>query len=200
MASYYHDKFHGRRASSGERFNQNKLTGAHRKLLFNTMVKVTNLQNDRSVIVRINDRGPYKYKGRIIDLTLTAAKELKMDKKGVAMVKIEVVGEAGKINYASPNFPGSFEVGKCYNYRGEIRNPKGYGIQVAAFAELVNARYFAKEMFREGFREIVIKVGNPMQDTANYKIIVGEYKNKDETRNLIQKLEKKDFFGFAVQY
>ncbi len=202
LASYYHDKFHGRRTSSGERFNQNKLTAAHRKLLFNTIVRVTNLQNDRSVIVRINDRGPYKYKGRIIDLTLAAAKELKIDKKGLSLVKIEVIGEDGKINYANglASFPGSFEVGKCYNYRGEVRNPKGFGVQVAAFAELVNAKYFAKEMYREGFREIVIKVVNPRTDTANYKIIVGELKLKEDAQKMVPKLKNKDFFGFVVQY
>jgi rare lipoprotein A len=200
LASYYADKFHGRRTSSGERFNHNKLTGAHRKLLFNTMVKVTNLRNDKSVIVRINDRGPYKYKGRIIDLTLTAAKVLGLDKSGIEMVKIEVIGEGGKINFANPAFPGSFEVGKCYNYRGEVRNPRGYGVQVAAFSELVNAKYFAKEMFREGFREIVVKVTNPKVDSVNYKIIVGEYKLLEDAQKFLPRLKNKDFYGFVVQY
>lgn len=200
LASFYHDKFHGRRTSSGERFNQNKFTGAHRKLLFNTMVKVTNLQNDKSVVVRINDRGPYKYKGRIIDLTLAAAKELKIDKQGLSIVKLEVIGEEGKINYASPSLPGSFEVNKCYNYRGEVRNPKGYGVQVAAFAELVNAKYFAKEMFREGYREIVLKVMDSKIDTANFKVIVGEYKYKIDAQNFSNKLKNKDFYGFVVKY
>lgn len=202
LASYYHDKFHGRRTSSGERFNQNKFTAAHRKLLFNTMVRVTNLQNDRSVIVRINDRGPYKYKGRIIDLTLAAAKEIRLEKKGIAKVKIEVVGEDGKINYSFGNqlFPGGFEVGKFYNYRGEERSPDGFGVQVAAFAEIVNAKYFAKELFREGFREIVIKVENPKADSANYKVIVGEFTTKTSAESLIPKLKKKDFWGFTVKY
>jgi len=202
LASYYHDKFHGRRTSSGERFNQNKLTAAHRKLIFNTMVRVTNPRNDKSVIVRINDRGPYKYKGRIIDLTLTAAKELGIDKMGLCMVKVEVVGEEGKINYSNTNtkFPGRFEIGKFYNYRGEVRNPKGFGVQVAAFAELVNARYFAKEMFREGFREIVVKIETPTKDSANYKVIVGEFKAQEYAQEFIPKLKNKDFYGFVVQY
>jgi len=135
-------------------------------------------------------------------LTLTAAKELRIDKKGLSMVKIEVVGEDRKINYSNTNakFPGSFEVGKFYNYRGEARNPKGHGVQVAAFAELVNAKYFAKEMFREGFREIVVKVANPKVDTANYKVIVGEFNAEEEAQRFLSKLKNKDFFGFVVKY
>ena len=202
-ASFYHDKFHGRRTASGERFNQNKFTAAHRKLLFNTMVKVTNLANDRSVIVRINDRGPYKYANRIIDLTLAAAQELKMTGKGVANVKIEVVGEDGKVNFKLPNtltLPGSFENKKIFNYKGEERNPKGYGIQVAAFAEVINARYFARQLYKEGFREIVIKVGQMNKDTLLYKVVVGEFKTQNQALELIPKLKKKDFTGFPIKY
>ena len=65
-ASYYGKAHHGNRTASGERFNQNALTAAHRTLPFGTMVRVTNLNNDRSVVVRINDRGPFA-RGRIID-------------------------------------------------------------------------------------------------------------------------------------
>lgn len=202
LASYYHDKFEDRRTSSGERFNQNKFTAAHRKLLFNTMVRVTNLENDLSVVVRINDRGPYKYKGRIIDLTLAAAKAIKMDKKGIVPVKIEVIGEDGVIANKSmlSKAKDKFEVGKCYNFRGEQRNPTGFGVQVAAFAELPNAKYFARELFKEGFREIVIKVSSPIMDTAQYKVVVGEFKTKDAARNFVQKLKNKDFEGFPVAY
>jgi len=90
FASYYGEKFHGRRTASGEIFNMYKLTAAHRKLPFGTYVKVTNLENGRSVIVRINDRGPFK-KNRIIDLSYEAAKRLGMISKGVARVKLEVI-------------------------------------------------------------------------------------------------------------
>src|SRR5688572_2042752 len=72
-ASYYHDKFHGRITSNGEEYSQNDFTAAHKTLPFNTIVHVTNKQNNRSVVVRINDRGPFR-KSRIIDLTRSAAK------------------------------------------------------------------------------------------------------------------------------
>ena len=87
MASYYADKYIGRKTSSGERFKQNKLTAAHKTLPFGTKVKVTNLSNGQSVKVRINDRGPF-IQGRIIDLSKKAAKKIDMVNTGVTKVTI----------------------------------------------------------------------------------------------------------------
>lgn len=87
-ASYYGSRHHGRRTASGERFNQHALTAAHRTLPFGTRVKVTNLNNDRTVVVRINDRGPHT-RGRIIDLSREAAERLGMLRAGVAPVRVE---------------------------------------------------------------------------------------------------------------
>jgi rare lipoprotein A len=89
-ASWYGPGFAGRKTANGERFNPNQLTAAHKKLPFNTTVRVTNLDNDKSVIVRINDRGPYAGR-RIIDLSKAAAKKIDLIGKGVAMVQIETV-------------------------------------------------------------------------------------------------------------
>lgn len=89
-ASYYGREFHGKATASGEKFNMNDLTAAHRTLPFGTKVRVTNLGNGKNVVVRINDRGPFK-EGRIIDLSYAAAKRLKMIDAGVARVEIEVV-------------------------------------------------------------------------------------------------------------
>ncbi len=87
-ASYYGKAHHGNRTASGERFNQNALTAAHRTLPFGTMVRVTNLNNDRSVVVRINDRGPFA-RGRIIDVSRKAAESLDMIRSGVVPVRVE---------------------------------------------------------------------------------------------------------------
>lgn len=89
-ASYYGEKFHGRKTASGETFNKWAYTCAHKKLSFNTKVKVTNLKNQKTVVVRVNDRGPF-VKGRIIDLSFAAAKKIGMVKDGVVKVKIEVL-------------------------------------------------------------------------------------------------------------
>lgn len=90
MASFYAAKFQGRRTASGETFNNSAMTAAHRSLPFGTQVKVTNVRNGRSVVVRINDRGPYA-KGRIIDLSKAAAKKIGVSRSGVARVKLEVL-------------------------------------------------------------------------------------------------------------
>ena len=90
QATYYAKKFHGRKTTSGEKFSIYKYTGAHRTLKFGTMVKVTNVDNGKTVVVRINDRGPFT-KGKIIDLSPVAFEELAKLSKGVINVKIEVL-------------------------------------------------------------------------------------------------------------
>jgi len=90
QASWYGREQHHHLTASGERFDMYALTAAHRTLPFGTRVRVINLRNGRSVMVRINDRGPYS-RGRIIDVSFAAAKELGMIDSGVAAVRIEVV-------------------------------------------------------------------------------------------------------------
>lgn len=87
LASYYADRFHGRRTASGERYDRNALTAAHRRLPFGTQVVVTNLDNGRAVTVRINDRGPF-VPGRVIDMSYAAARRLGMLRAGVVKVRI----------------------------------------------------------------------------------------------------------------
>lgn len=92
-ASYYHNKFNGRRTASGKRFDNNKYTAAHKKLPFGTIVKVTNEANGKSVVVEITDRGPFS-KVREIDLSRRAFMDITSNKNsGVVIVKIEVVEE-----------------------------------------------------------------------------------------------------------
>lgn len=90
MASYYNDKFEGKLTASGEPYQAKKFTAAHLTLPFQTRVRVTNLKNNRSVVVTVNDRGPF-VKGRIIDVSKAAAVKLGILNKGVAKVKMEVV-------------------------------------------------------------------------------------------------------------
>lgn len=89
-ASYYAEQYNGRRTSNGEVYDMNSLTAAHQDLPFNSIVRVTNLENQKAVILRINDRGWLK-KGRIIDVSLEAAKRLSMIGSGTAKVRVEVL-------------------------------------------------------------------------------------------------------------
>jgi len=90
IASYYADDFNGKKTANGEVYDMYKMTAAHRSFPFNTKVKVTNLVNKRSIVVRINDRGPFKL-DRIIDLSLAAATQLGIKGSGTARVRLEVV-------------------------------------------------------------------------------------------------------------
>jgi len=118
MASWYGPGFNGRRTANGEIYNQEDLTAASPTLPLGTLVAVTNLNNGRSVLVRINDRGPF-LKGRAIDLSHGAARALGMVGQGTAPVKIEVV--RGPVEEAS------------------VANRYGYYIQVGSFTNLANA-------------------------------------------------------------
>ncbi len=91
--AYYGSKFAGRRTASGQAFNPAAMTMAHKSLPFGTMVKVTNLANKRSVVVRVNDRGPSQA-DRMGDVSLAAARQLRMTRAGVVNAKLEVVGMA----------------------------------------------------------------------------------------------------------
>jgi rare lipoprotein A len=126
VASWYGPNFHGKYTSNGEIYNMYDYTAAHKTLPMNTKVKVTNLNNGKSVIVRINDRGPF-VKGRIIDLSYAAAKKIGMDKTGTAPVKLEVVGFGDK-DYVD-----------------------GYMIQVGAFSRYEGAEITAKKYQNLGY-------------------------------------------------
>lgn len=96
-ASWYGPGFHGRKTANGEVYDQNSFTAAHKSLKFGTLLKITNLKNNKSVVIRINDRGPYIH-GRDLDLSKAAAIELGMVKKGVAKIKVEEIRIAGLDN------------------------------------------------------------------------------------------------------
>lgn len=92
-ASFYAHRFHGRKTASGETYDEREMTAAHLSLPHGTRVRVTNLSNGRSVVLRINDRGPWT-KNRLIDVSFAAAQELRFVRQGLARVRIEVVAKA----------------------------------------------------------------------------------------------------------
>ena len=106
IASWYGKKFHGRIATAGERYDMYKLTAAHRTLPFDTFVRVTNIKNDKTVIVRINDRGPWK-PDRVIDLSYAAAEKIEMVDDGLAKVRLDILDEqTGTASWYGERFHG----------------------------------------------------------------------------------------------
>ncbi|WOF43717.1 septal ring lytic transglycosylase RlpA family protein [Sphingopyxis indica] len=108
-ASYYGDELAGNRTASGERFDPDDLTAAHRTLAFGSRVRVTNLANGQSVVVRINDRGPFS-RGRVIDVSHAAAREIGMDRAGLARVSMTLLDNETELA-AADNAAGAAAVG-----------------------------------------------------------------------------------------
>ncbi|NOR54654.1 MAG: septal ring lytic transglycosylase RlpA family protein [Sulfurovum sp.] len=139
VSSWYGPNFHGKYTSNGEIYNMHARTAAHKTWPMDTMVKVSNLQNGKSTIVRVNDRGPF-VRGRIIDCSYTAGKEIGLDRMGIAKVSIQVLGFAGKI-----------QTGKNIKHVSKSTTPtrvqlSNFGVQVGAFrrkegAQTIKAHY-----------------------------------------------------------
>lgn len=133
ISSWYGPNFHGKHTSNGEVYNMHARTAAHKTWPMDTMVRVNNLQNGKSTIVRINDRGPF-VKGRIIDCSYTAGKELGLDRMGIAKVSIEVLGFAGKVE-------SSTRIARDKKAHTPTRVVlSNFGIQVGAFRRYAGAQ------------------------------------------------------------
>ena len=157
QASYYADKFHGRKTASGETFNMYDMTCAHKTLPFGTILRVTNLKNGKTVAVRVNDRGPF-VKGREIDVSKAAAQKLDMIKTGTASVKIEVIGKNGtSSSVAKINSNGNTKsqpVAETKTNSVSIPQANFYDVQVASFSSYDNANKTAQSLLRQGFENV----------------------------------------------
>ena len=178
IASWYGSDFHGKPTASGEIYNMYAMTAAHKTLPLGTYVRVTNLENGRSVVVKINDRGPF-VKGRIIDLTYTAAKKLGMIHKGTAKVRINIV--------SSPIRPG--------NNRFYFR--KYFAVQLASFKLFDNAIGFKRNVKRY-FTKTYIKKIKSSKGTF-YRVLIGNYKTRNNAEKVLKKAERRGYDGFIVE-
>lgn len=156
-ASWYGAKFHGHKTSNGETYNMYEMSAAHKSLPLPTYAKVTNLDNGRSVIVRINDRGPF-HEGRIIDLSYAAAKKLGYYDKGVANVEVEAISVAQypakttpvsstPVAVSSPSAP--ISTGSAVVRQSELADGYGYFVQVGAFSTVSAAHRFKQRVDAE---------------------------------------------------
>lgn len=170
IASWYGVEEHGKKAASGERFSMYGYTAAHKSLPLGTMARVTNLENGKDVIVRINDRGPF-VGGRIIDLSYTAAKSIDMIAKGTARVKVEVISVPGRKN----------------NYFDAV-----YTVQVASFNDRQNA-FSLKDELSRNLDDVRVEPIELDYGTY-YRVRVGRFPNRGEAEKVASKLRKR--FGY----
>jgi rare lipoprotein A len=197
QASYYHDKFDGRMTASGEVFDQDGMTCAHKTLDFGTILKVTNLENNLSVTVRVNDRGPF-VEGRIVDLTKAAAQKIGLYEMGVCNAKVEIISGTDQI--ASQPTPQSNEpVGtttvilpkepstkpvvvnepvdfKSFTYRISVNKDSisGFTIQLGAFTKIENTFKLAEELHSKGFNETFL-YKSVTNGNEYYRILYGDF-------------------------
>ncbi len=166
-ASWYGIPFHGRRASNGEIYDMNKLTAAHRTLPFDTMVRVTNLSNNKSTVVRITDRGPF-VENRIIDLSQAAAREIESIGPGVVPVRLEVLGS--------------------------VDPTEGYfTVQVGAFRDRGNAEKL-RDRLNASYTPIFIQQYDSPDGTF-FRVRVGKLSGESAAQDFAQQLRTKE--GFA---
>ncbi len=170
MASWYGHPYHGRPSASGEIYDMEKMTAAHRTLSFGTMVRVHDLDNGRSVDVRIIDRGPF-VDGRIIDLSHAAAREMGMIGPGTAKVRLEILALGNE----------------AAGY---------YGVQVGAFSDRMNAERRMKEMEkRYGTARLLPRDGKP----PLWRVVTGHLATVEEANALAERIKSENGAAFVVR-
>jgi rare lipoprotein A len=190
IASWYGDVFHGKPTSSGETYNMYGMTAAHKTLPLGTHVKVTNKNNGATVILRINDRGPF-VAGRIIDLSYTAAHKLLMLQPGTIPVTVEAVQVAeqtalGGKSVWKPEAVPNFRLGN-------------FSIQVGAFLQAANAGKF-KESLKQRCEKVSIQppTARDRESERYYRVQVGAYKDLFEAQKEADRLKKNGYPGAFV--
>jgi len=181
VASWYGNKFHGNKTSNGEIYDMYAMTAAHKSLPLPSYVKVTNLDNKRSIVVRVNDRGPF-HQGRIIDLSYVAASKLGIHKVGTAPVEIVAI----KAGEQHPTLTGS--------QRGE-----SVAVQIGAFSTRGNAENLKNKLVKLVTADVRVSEVSS-QGKRLFRVRLGPFENVTTARNWIIKLEKMSFKQASLVY
>tara|TARA_B100000886_G_scaffold316549_1_gene255264 strand:+ start:1096 stop:1845 length:750 start_codon:yes stop_codon:yes gene_type:complete len=184
VASWYGPNFDGRKTANGEIFNMNLLTAAHKTLQLPSLVKVTNIENNRSLILRVNDRGPF-VKNRIIDVSKKAASILGFQKHGTANVIVEYYGRA-----------------KIYDKDGKIVKPKkkitkendkrSLYIKIGVYSDVNNVKKIKSQLKNFGNIET-------NQNQSGYKLLLGPFANKNYTERVLSNLKERGFKDAIIE-
>jgi rare lipoprotein A len=199
-ASFYADKFEGVSTASGEKYKHSKLTGAHKTLPFGTKVRITNLANNQSVEITINDRGPY-VDGRIVDVSKAAAEQLGFVNMGLAEVKLEVIDPGdGKSN--DPGRPIEHIVvdeKEFYEFEVSRFSPKGFGVQIGTYQELVNLMRLSENLKNSYKKEVTVQV-KILNGVKYYGLILGRFPTRPKAEIFREELRQKFPDAFIVEY
>jgi len=199
-ASYYADKFEGKLTASGEKYKHEKLTAAHKSLPFGTIVRVTNIENEKSVEVRINDRGPF-VEGRVIDLSRSAAQKLRFINQGLAEVQIEVIDAGdGKTNSSRPKqIQQTIDNNSYFKMEVKREEPSGYGVQIGSFQGFDNMLKLSENIEKSYRAQLYVEV-KELNDSKVYALILGDYRNRKKADDLKEKLSTRFPDAFVTRY
>jgi len=183
LASYYADKFAGRRTSSGEIFSQKKMTCAHKTLPLGTKIKVTNLSNDKSVVLTVNDRGPF-HDTRMLDVTRAAAKKLDFLDAGETEVSIEILNNEGK---SEEPVITTDSLSPFFKMEALEEGIRGYSVKVASYLSEEKTLETVKDLKQKTGLEIFVQ---PVWHKKHfmYRIYAGQFESKEKAENLKNKL------------
>jgi len=199
-ASFYSNAFEGSPTASGEKYRANKLTAAHKILPFGTVVKVTNLANNESVNVTINDRGPY-VEGRVIDLSRAAAERLKFINQGTTEVKIEIVNEGDGKGKTQPIMVDHVTVEEKEFYDFDISKvqPKGFGAQLGTYQELANLLHITNSLKNTYNKKTVVQV-KMVNGVKYYSLILGPFSSQAKAQSFVNGLKSQFPDSFVLDY
>jgi len=186
IASWYGNKFHGQRTSSGEDYDMYAMTAAHKTLPIPVFVEVTNHDNGRKAVVKVNDRGPF-HEGRIIDLSYAAATKLGVAQAGTANVSIRVVtSESDKNRQRSAAVVESHdgEAGKLY-------------VQIAAFSSENNALSHLEKLQGEGFSDVRLHIESK-KGKAVYRVRIGPLPSENVAKNVVAQLKENNHKSLKI--
>ena len=185
-ASWYGKKFHGRKTSNGETYNMYAMTAAHKTLPMNTWVSVHNLENNKKIVVRINDRGPFVY-GRIIDLSKTGAKRIGIFGPGTAKVKITALGRAVAYSKKTKK-PVSFK--PVDYYKGN------FTVQVGAFQVKSNAEKYRYKLSKSYKNAHIVRFVDDRG--VFFRVRIGGFSNLKDANRFSEKIISRGFNAFTV--
>lgn len=203
-ASYYADKFQGKATASGELYDKNAYTAAHRTFPFGTKLKVTNLKNKKIVVVKVNDRGPFS-NSRIVDISRAAAEKLDLIRAGTGQVSIEKISDSLAKAIApylfTPENPSLATAPAAQDsffrvYVAKIPK-KGFGIQLGAFKD--TKTLFEKIAFlnEKDYKNVTVHIDNT-QTPPLYRVIIGPYTTQKEADAIQKSLKKEGFKGLVI--
>lgn len=196
VASWYGKKFHGRRTSNGEKYDMYAMTAAHKSLPLPTYVQVTNLSNGRSVVVRVNDRGPF-HQNRIIDLSYAAAQKLDMVRSGTALVEVREVGGSRVRPVPIVASTDKADAGPLVDWRDQSHLRNRIYVQVGAFASRQNADQLFNRLLQARFTGVqILNLEEP--EKPLHRVRIGPLHTVNATDEVVARLEGLGFSEYQV--